>query len=339
MEHMNRQDKTYGAFALTREMLETVDVVKAFQSESLRQIALPEKCVLLTGEGSSRIFPGKHLAALAAAKAYPQSFLVQGALEACEYDLRDYHVVIASNSGRTAEGVTLARQLRETGGCSAVTAVVGDTAGPIATAADYAVGLQCGTEQAVAATKSVIEQALMYDTLFRHINGREEISYAALAEGIEAALTANVGTQLVEKMAAAPTVYFSGRNNGVAEELTLKTNEITRKKSDFLEGTYAVHGIEEVMQPDEVLIAIDPYPEQEEKLRRVLVEGVGLSIVAVSHRETSFPTVKLPDLGILNPYLQLAAGWNILVEAGLKLGIDLDKPQRARKVGNEYSAD
>jgi len=34
-------------------------------------------------------------------------------------------------------------------------------------------------------------------------------------------------------------------NNGVAEELALKTNEITRKKSAFLEGTFAVHGIEE----------------------------------------------------------------------------------------------
>ena len=31
-----------------------------------------------------------------------------------------------------------------------------------------------------------------------------------------------------------------------------------------------------------------------------------------------------------------AAGWNILVGTGVALGINLDKPQRARKVGNEY---
>jgi glucosamine--fructose-6-phosphate aminotransferase (isomerizing) len=32
----------------------------------------------------------------------------------------------------------------------------------------------------------------------------------------------------------------------------------------------------------------------------------------------------------------MAAGWNVLVEAGLALGVDLDKPQRARKVGNAF---
>ncbi|MFT5328835.1 MAG: glucosamine--fructose-6-phosphate aminotransferase (isomerizing), partial [Planctomycetaceae bacterium] len=28
--------------------------------------------------------------------------------------------------------------------------------------------------------------------------------------------------------------------------------------------------------------------------------------------------------------------WNVLVEVGIALGIDLDKPERARKVGNEF---
>ena len=32
----------------------------------------------------------------------------------------------------------------------------------------------------------------------------------------------------------------------------------------------------------------------------------------------------------------MAAGWNLLVEVGMQLGINLDKPQRARKVGNEF---
>jgi glucosamine--fructose-6-phosphate aminotransferase (isomerizing) len=33
----------------------------------------------------------------------------------------------------------------------------------------------------------------------------------------------------------------------------------------------------------------------------------------------------------------MAAGWNVLVEAGLALGVNLDKPLRARKVGNEFT--
>ncbi len=49
-----------------------------------------------------------------------------------------------------------------------------------------------------------------------------------------------------------------------------------------------------------------------------------------------FPTIIIPDGGQYSEYVQLAAGWNILVETGIALGIDLDKPERARKVGNEY---
>ena len=46
----------------------------------------------------------------------------------------------------------------------------------------------------------------------------------------------------------------------------------------------------------------------------------------------------VPDQGSLQNYVYLAAGWNILIEAGLKLGVNLDKAERARKVGNEFVA-
>ncbi|MCA9111566.1 MAG: sugar isomerase, partial [Planctomycetaceae bacterium] len=133
------------------------------------------------------------------------------------------------------------------------------------------------------------------------------------------------------------TIYWSGRNEGVAEELTLKTNEITRKPADYLEGTYAVHGIEEVMRSDDVVIWVDPYPGSEEKFEDVLCRGVGLSIIAIASRETRFPTLRIPDAGDLAAFVQMAAGWNILVEVGLALGVNLDKPERARKVGNEFT--
>ena len=74
-----------------------------------------------------------------------------------------------------------------------------------------------------------------------------------LAEQTEQALTIKIDTGITEIIRKASVIYFAGRNNGVAEELALKTNEITRKKSAFLEGTFAVHGIEEVMDKSEVL--------------------------------------------------------------------------------------
>ncbi len=60
-----------------------------------------------------------------------------------------------------------------------------------------------------------------------------------------------------------------------------------------------------------------------------------VSVVAVSSFDTPFPTVKIPALAGFDAYLQLMAGWNILVAAGLAAGVNLDKTVRARKIGNE----
>ena len=152
--------------------------------------------------------------------------------------------------------------------------------------------------------------------------------------GYALSLTMEIDPNMVDKAKHASTVYIAGRNNGVAEELTLKANEITRRKADYLEGTYAVHGIEEAMDPRELVVIIDPFDQEVDKFRQCLVDGVGLEVIAVSAHKTSFPTVVIPDAGDYQNYVELAAGWNLLVEIGIGIGIDLDKPERARKVGN-----
>jgi glucosamine--fructose-6-phosphate aminotransferase (isomerizing) len=95
--------------------------------------------------------------------------------------------------------------------------------------------------------------------------------------------------------------------------------------------------VEEVMQPGDVVLWVDPYPDSEQKFQDVLVNGVGMSVIAIAARDTMFPTIRIPDAGDLSPFVQMAAGWNVLVEVGLALGVNLDKPARARKVGNEFT--
>ena len=126
----------------------------------------------------------------------------------------------------------------------------------------------------------------------------------------------------------------------MAEEITLKTNEITHKKSDYLEGTYAVHGIEEVMTRDDVVIVFDPFPEEIEKFKTTLVDGVGLTVIAIAAENSTMqpivPTITIPRVEGYWNILQLLAGWNVLVQVGVGLGINLDKAERARKIGNEF---
>jgi glucosamine--fructose-6-phosphate aminotransferase (isomerizing) len=133
--------------------------------------------------------------------------------------------------------------------------------------------LNCGWEQAVAATKSVIEQTLFYESILWNIRGIDNTAACRnLPALLEEALTLEIDKDIIRKATLAPTIYFAGYNDGVAEELTLKTNEIIRRKSDYLEGTYAVHGIEEVMEKNDIVFVVDPIEEEIEKFQEVLMK-------------------------------------------------------------------
>ena len=117
--------------------------------------------------------------------------------------------------------------------------------------------------------------------------------------------------------------------------MTLKTNEITRKKSDFLEGTYVVHGIEEVMDKNDIVFVIDPMEEEIEKFQEVLVKGVGLKVIAIADWDTPFTTIRIPSLGEMSPCAILLVGWNLLIEIGLEIGITwINQDVRAKWVMN-----
>jgi glucosamine--fructose-6-phosphate aminotransferase (isomerizing) len=321
-------------------MLAAAEVIRTFDpsvvSTTAAEIAATGR-LLLTGEGSSRLFPAKAAIMQARQQGWPCVLHTEAGRQSQQYSLQGWSVLGMSNSGRTAEVIRLFTGLKEAGLDSrySLTAL---PESPLEALAKRGHVLKCGKEGAVAATKSVVEQALFCRALVESIAGQPSLAsrLSSLAENVRTALTQTIDPDITAKLSRAGTIYFAGRNDGVSEELTLKTNEITRKRSDYLEGTYAVHGIEEVMQADDVVVWIDPYPESEQKFYDVLVKGVGLSVIAVSSRSTMFPTISIPDAGDLSGFVQLAAGWNLLVEVGMSLGINVDKPQRARKVGNEF---
>ena len=333
---MNINEDRYKKFLLVHEMLQTPQIIRGLDTAAIQSFRVSKQKVLLAGEGSSRIFPAKNTICNSLLLRYSHRIITENCMQAAEYDLSDYSVFAASNSGRTSEVIHLIRSLRGNG-YSDITAVTGQHCTPVAVESSSAYILSCGAEQAVSASKSVMEQALFYDILFRHINGAPPLDLESLADAVHQVLTMDIPREIVSSIADAPVLYFSGRNNGVAEELTLKANEIVRKKSDYLEGTYAVHGVEEVMNKGEVVILFDPFESQADKIRSVISEGAGLSVIAVSESDTVFPTIRIPAVAGCAPYLQMAMGWNLLVEAGIASGINLDCPERARKIGNEYT--
>jgi glucosamine--fructose-6-phosphate aminotransferase (isomerizing) len=337
---MNLKEVKYNKFSLVREMLETPGLIGKFDFSASKEAAATIRDsgrLFLTGEGSSRIFPANNLISEVLALGLPLAVATEGARQAHEYDLSNFVVFGASNSGKTKELISLFNRLCRQGhqqryGLSANSPCM------LETASNCCYTLKCGKEEAVAATKSVVEQALFYRSLVCTADASSALAarrQEAAAKALDV-LEAEIDATLIQKIAKAATVYFAGRNNGVAEEITLKTNEITHKKSDYLEGTYAVHGIEEVMNRDDVVIVFDPFPEEIEKFKTTLADGVGLTVIAVAAEPTIVPTIVIPRVEGYWNILQLLAGWNILVQVGVGLEINLDKAERARKIGNEF---
>ena len=335
---MNLKDNKYAQFYLVREMMDTVDTVRRFNPEdadfvvdSVRKTGR----LLISGEGSSRIMPAKNAIRKAMTFGLDERVQTEGAHQACEYDLSKFTVICDSNSGRTKETLLLANHLKAAGHKEfyGLTANAGT---PLEEVCGKTHVLKCGWENAVAATKSVVEQALFCEAIVWKLAGKDfGAAMEGLAGKVETALTLRIPAEVVEWAGKAHTIYFAGLNDGVAEELTLKTNEIVRVKSDFLEGTYALHGPEEVMQDGDIVFVVEPLESEYAKYQTVF-GGANVHVVAIDTKPTPFETtIIVPEAGLLQQYVYLCAGWNILVEIASAAGINLDKPQRARKVGNE----
>ncbi|MFP4365741.1 MAG: SIS domain-containing protein [Bacteroidales bacterium] len=335
---MTKNNSEYSRFHLVNEMNETVEYIKNLNHGSIQEFfGLPAEDLnlMLTGEGSSRIFPAKNSVHRRLSIERGPHIFTESSTDLANKNLRDFIVIGASNSGRTKELVNLFGKLKDSGHEH----LYGLTCKHNSLLAKYSKKtaiLDVGAEKAVAATKSVIAQALFYDIMLLEWHKNEKTDTRELSVLFEQALNCRVENRIIDSLCKANMIYYAGNNNGVAEELTLKTNEIVRKKSGFLPGTYLLHGVEEVITSSDVIILVDPYPDEFEKIKSIYTNNIEATVVAFSSEATPFHTIKIPETTpFSDPYIKLAAGWNLLIESGIKLGIDLDKTERARKIGNE----
>ena len=88
----------------------------------------------------------------------------EGARQAHEYDLSEFAVFGASNSGKTKELISLFTRLAEQRHARRF-GLTANSPCTLETVSSRCYTLRCGKEEAVAATKSVVEQALFYRSL------------------------------------------------------------------------------------------------------------------------------------------------------------------------------
>ncbi len=327
------------------EMLESKELCKRFDFDVTKELAQSIEVghVIFTGMGSSVLFPGKQAKNRATHFCLKNKIDVFFASDLLQYeDFSHITLFLCSNSGETKETIVLHDYAVSRGArCVAVTAKLDST---LAKKCKEKIFLSGGFEVGVAATKSVIEQGLIYDSLIFHLakNQGRKIDFLQLKEELVKtgkAIAENTLIQmkstLVEKLATYPRYLYVGLDNGVGEEITLKTHEIVRKFATFYPDTHIVHGPGEAMDK-ECIFLLDPsswkgyltdFQSFAQKTNSMLV-GIGGTSLGESIPIVIHETFK--------NYCLLAGGWGLLRNIAHYLRIDIDHPEKISKIGNLY---
>ena len=234
--------KNDGKTALVAEMLETPNIIRNFDFTKTAAIAKrvqERKRIFISGEGSSRILPAKNFISEALRLGADLAMSTEGSYQGCECDLSKHVVLLGSNSGQTKETITLMRKLLKEGHKD-VFAFTNTPGSVLDKEASSSIIFSCGKEQAVAASKSVVEHTLAYQSVLCNFMGCKSCEESKVKAGVLAdkVLAAEDDPAIIERFAKARMVFLAGRNNGTAEELALKTTEITRKPAMYLDGTW-----------------------------------------------------------------------------------------------------
>jgi len=279
--------------------------------------------LLLVGEGSSRLFPAalaRSIAQLAPARLRVCDL---GGRDAARLPLHDYQLLLISNSGKSRELIELLEILPRP---LQALAVVGVAGGPLHRSVPQALVLLDAPERAVAATVSVLAQALALSHAACEAAGLA-VPWTALCT----ALLQSESLTLPPQALTCSRIWWSGAEGGPAGELALKTMETAGCLGVHLPGTMALHGIEEVLHAQDLVISLQGDERDAQRLRsRITATGAQLLTIGPQGDLT------LPDLGPWSGLAHLVAGWRLLAQLALARGRDADRPTRARKVGNEH---
>jgi len=264
------------------------------------------------------------------------AFFAQSSNDLFGLNLHEFAILGASNSGKTKEIISLFRYLKESNHGRLIS-ITSSPKSILEAFSHLACIIPSGGELAVASTKAVVCQALFYDLLLSRWTGRKP-DLKMLAQNFEHALLEMFDPLIADLINHAGNIYFAGLNNGVAEELALKTPEVIRKKSGFFPGSMLLHGVEEMVTDKDVIVLVDFFPQHEAKIFENYTKRIGTRVICFAQTATLFHTIPFHSTDDLySPYIKLALGWKLLAEAGEASGLNLDQPVRAKKVGNEYS--
>lgn len=262
-----------------------------------------------------------------------------------QLELRGSTVVALSQSGRTPDVIDYVTRARRAGAYTV--ALTNDPASDLAVEADDVLPLEAGPENAVAASKTYLNQVAALGLLAAHAGGEGE----RFAAGIAA--TADLLEQMLPELekrvrrialpfASVGRMFVVGRGIqfGTAREIALKLLETCRVAAEPLTATDLAHGPVAALDP---LFPVWTIASEDETLPAVVeaaerVRLAGATLVAsgdaadrLAGAAYALP-VPSPPSPLLSPLLSVVPGQLFALELARAKGLDPDRPEGLTKV-------
>jgi glutamine---fructose-6-phosphate transaminase (isomerizing) len=261
--------------------------------------------------------------------------------------LRRTLVIGISQSGQSPDIVQVVEDARRQG--QPTLAITNDAGAPLARSADYVLALNCGKEQAVAATKTyttslaavaLLSAALAQDAPMFH---QLEAVSSAMREAIEHSFACVERLENANSLSQA-VVIGRGYNYATAFEIALKIKELTGIITEPYSPADFRHGPIAMVRPGFPVILVAPSGAASQDLLDLthILARSGVYMIAISDQPKTFPGASVSfalPAGImewLSPLVAVLPGQVIARHIALARGLDPNAPTGLTKVTHTW---
>jgi glucosamine--fructose-6-phosphate aminotransferase (isomerizing) len=250
-------------------------------------------------------------------------------------------VIAVSQSGETADVVEGVKAARDAG--AQVISIVNRPNSILADLSHQVIYLNCGSEIAVAATKSFLSQlAIFYLLSFSMVNSFDEAAakLTNLSSEITRVLDWNKDelSKLSQKLKDKNDFYYIARgiNFAIASEGALKLKEISYIHAEGMPAGELKHGTLALIEPGTPVVVICPadYTFLETLSNAMETKSRGAYIIGVSDKESDIydSWVKIPEVDeLLYPMVAVVPLQLLAYYLAINRGCDPDKPRNLAK--------
>ena len=297
------------------------------------------KNIYITGSGTSynsALIAKQILSKYAKIKTEP---IISSELQFSPEILEENSILIAiSQSGESADVLDAVR-IAKKANCKII-AIVNLLTSSLARKADVVMGMNCGPEIGVAATKSFTSQlVILYKIVQKLSNNKITINFEKFSESILKTLENPTKIQhIARELKDISDIYVLGRgiNYPIAIEAALKLKELTYIHAEGIPGGELKHGPLALMDSDVFVIIINPndstYEDTLTSAREIKARGAKIIGVSDIQSDVYDYWIEIPKVGeVLYPISEIIPIQLLSYYAALEKETDPDYPRNLAK--------